>query len=111
MNDSFINKDPLLASSGLVPIYYWFYRTFGKEQSNVIRNFLVLFEKIRKSSRIIPTKVTYGKLEIGEKGNLDYINFDRLSKSLNDQASLQGCYNILESKWKIWIEEGKLDEK
>lgn len=113
MNDSFINKDTLLASSGLVPVYYWLYRTFGKEHKDELRNFLVQFEQMRKDSRKISTKEKSNVSETKkiEPKYLDYINFDRLSKSLNDQASLQGCYNILESKWIIWTHEGILDEK
>jgi hypothetical protein len=109
MNDSFINKDYLLASSGLVPVYYWFYRTNGGIR-NDMRNFLVQFEKKRKDSRKIATKSLEDESEIIDTKNLDYINFDRLSKSLNDQASLQGCYNILENKWLIWLSLESLDE-
>lgn len=96
MNNSFITKDPLLASSGLLPVYYWLFKTHGATHKNVIRNFLVQFEDKRKDSR----KVAFD--------DLDYVNFDRLSKSLNDQASLQGCYNILEKKFSHWIKNGQL---
>lgn len=108
MNDSFINKDPLLASSGLVPVYYWLYRTYGKEHKDEIRYFLVQFEKKRKGSRKISKEE---KVENLDSKILDYINFDRLSKSLNDQASLQGCYNILESKWIKWNKKEPLIEQ
>lgn len=96
MNDSFISKDPLLASSGLLPVYYWLFKTYGNLYKNIIRNFLVQFEDKRKESRKIALN------------DLDYINFDRLSKSLNDQASLQGCYIILEKKFNYWIQHEKL---
>ena len=96
MDSSFITKDPLLSSSGLIPIYYWFYRTFGEQYNAEIRNFLVQFEFQRKQSRKLPSQ------------NLDYVNFDIFSKSLNDQASLQGGYNILVSKWTQWKDKGNL---
>lgn len=96
MHDSFINNDPLLSSSGLIPVYYWLYRTYGKSNKNEIRNFLVQFNDKRMASR----KRTFN--------DADYVNFDRLAKSLNDQASLQGCYNTLEKKWKEWKRDGQL---
>lgn len=98
MNDSFIDKDPLLASSGLLPVYYWFYRTYGKNNKTKIRNFLVQFESKRKETRKLPAEPL--DLKNISTDDLDYITFDRFSKSLNDQASLQGAYNILEKKWR-----------
>ncbi len=92
MDSSFISKDPLLASSGMIPIYYWFYRTYGASQSNELRNFLVQFEQSRKNSK---------KLKDRE---LDYVNFDSFTRSINDQGGLQGAYNILLKKWKQWQE-------
>ena len=96
MDSSFITKDTLLSSSGLIPIYYWFYRTYGKQHKNEMRNFLVQFESNRKKSR-----------KVAEK-DLDYVNFDVFTKSLNDQASLQGGYNILVNKWNYWQANGTL---
>jgi hypothetical protein len=96
MNDSFIDKDPLLSTSGLIPVYYWLYRTYGKENKGEMRNFLVQFDEKRKENR---------KLKIVD---INYVTFDRLSKNSNDQSSLQGCYNILELKWKQWKLKGKL---
>lgn len=96
MDSSFITKDTLLTSSGLIPIYYWFYRTYGEQHKNEMRNFLVQFESNRKKSR-----------KVAEK-DLDYVNFDVFTKSLNDQASLQGGYNILVNKWNYWQENGTL---
>lgn len=96
MNDSFINKDKLLSTSGLVPVYYWFYRTYGKEHKGEIRNFLVQFDEKRIESKKLTSK------------DLDYINFDRMAKNSNDQTSLQGCYNILDNKWSRWTKDGTL---
>ena len=106
MDDSFVNKDTLLASSGLVPVFYWLYRTYGKESKDKIRNFLVHFEQKRKETRKITVKDSEGNPLIIGTENYNYFNFDRLSKSLNDQASLQGCYNILDLQWVKWNNEG-----
>jgi hypothetical protein len=91
MNSSFINKDPLLTSSGLIPVFYWFYKNYGLDHLSEIRNFLVVFEQNRKDNRKTSVK------------DSDYLNFDIFTKSLNDQSSLQGCYNILITKWRRWI--------
>ena len=101
MSKSFISSDPLLASSGLLPVYYWLYKTNGNSRNDILRNFLVQFEDKRKESRKNPTN---------EISDIDYINFDRYSKSLNDQASLQGCYNILERKLDFWLKNNRLPD-
>lgn len=96
MNKSFIKRDPLLKSSGLIPVYYWFYRSHGSQKNNPIRNFLVQFEQKRNANKK------------AERKSADFLNFDIFTKSLNDQGSLQGAYNILESKWIQWNEFGDL---
>ena len=95
MNKSFINKDPLLSSSGLIPVYYWFYRTYGDSFKN-IRNFLVKFEQGRKDNRN------------GISKDENYTNYDILTRSVNSQTNLQGLFNILSIKWKFWIEDGNM---
>ncbi len=96
MDTSFISKDPLLSSSGIVSIYYWLYRNFAKEHSSELRNFLVQFQLNRKKSKNI------------EGRDLDYTNFDIYTRSINNQAGLQGGYNALLNKWKQWQANGKI---
>ena len=38
MDSSFIAKDPLLSSSGLLVVYYWFFRTYGKVRTDCFRS-------------------------------------------------------------------------
>lgn len=95
MDNSFINNDPLLSSSGLIPVYYWFYRTYGDSHKD-IRNFLVQFEQKRKDNR-------QGILKDEE-----YTNYDIFTRSVNNQTNLHGLYNILVSKWQVWLEKGSL---
>ncbi|TDG34822.1 DUF262 domain-containing protein [Pedobacter changchengzhani] len=95
MNDSFINNDPLLSSSGLIPVYYWFYRTYGDLYKD-IRNFLVQFEQKRKANRT------------GILKDEEYTSYDTLTRSVNNQTNLQGLFNVLTSKWKVWLENGNL---
>ena len=96
MDSSFITKDPLLSSSGLIPIYYWFYRTYGEANKAEIRNFLVQFENNRKASRKKTLK------------DQDYADFDKLTRSINDQTSLLGAYNLLSNKWEVWKTKGSI---
>ncbi|MET3978828.1 hypothetical protein ABIB62_001398 [Mucilaginibacter sp. UYP25] len=95
MDNSFISKDPLLSSSGLIPVYYWFYRAYGDTHKD-IRNFLVQFELMRKGNRSAVLN------------EAEYISYDTLTRSVNSQTNLQGLFNILDSKWKVWLETGVL---
>ncbi len=83
MHSSFIQKDKLLSSSGIIPIYYWFYKNYYSKAPNLLRTFLVEFDEIRKSNRT------------AENPNTQLLIFDKLAKSLNDSSSLIGCYKIL----------------
>jgi hypothetical protein len=88
MNGIFDDKDSLLNSSGIIPVYYWFVRNNIKEADIVtIKNFFNYFDSQRKLTR-------EGKIV-----DSIYIVFDKLAKSLNDQGSLTGCYSILIDKW------------
>ena len=90
MNDSFMDKDKLLTSSGIIPVYYWLYK-HHLGNLDILREFLVTFQTTKnftiKHAQISDKEIDY-----------DYIKFAAYSKSLNDQNSLKGCYLILKSK-------------
>jgi hypothetical protein len=90
MDTSFISRDPLLSSSGLMVIYYWFFRSYGEQYKEIIRNFLVDFDRKRKENKKNPR-------------DNEYLEFDLLTRSINSQTNLQGCFNILVRKWDQWI--------
>jgi hypothetical protein len=90
MDEAFITKDPLLGSSGILTIYYWFFKHFGESFSKSIRNFLVDFDRYRKQAKIRTA------------GLEDYVNFNSFTRSINDQSSLQNAYNILADQWTSW---------
>ncbi len=94
MDSSFIAKDPLLSSSGLLVVYYWFFRTYGEPSKHLIRNFLVHFDRLRKENKTSQT-------------DKDLVEFDLLTRSINNQTNLQGCYNILTKKWEEWASVNK----
>jgi len=100
MDEAFITKDPLLSSSGILTIYYWFFKNFGKSYTKSIRDFLVDFDKYRKQAK--------AKKATSE----DYVNFNSFTRSINDQSSLQNAYNILEKRWQSWKKsKGVLPDK
>lgn len=96
MNKSFIVNDPLLSSSGLVPVYYWLFRNYGKQNADKIRNFLILFDGARKGHKN------------GLSYDFDYLNFNSYARSVNNQSNLQGMYNIIEKKWLLYISSGEV---
>jgi hypothetical protein len=97
MDSAFIPKDPLLSSSGLMVVYYWLFRTYGGANKQIIRNFLVDFDRNRKENK-------------RTQKDKDFTDFDLLTRSINNQANLQGCYNILVKKWEEWINTNKKAE-
>lgn len=97
MNSSFIDKDKLLSSSGIIPIYYWFYRSNYEKYPNQLRIFLVEFDDLRKQARHSSTPDT------------QLLIFEKLAKSLNDSSSLVGCYNILTDYFTKYLQKQSLD--
>ena len=80
MYTSFLDKDNLLKSSGLIPVYYMLFKEFS--------NSTTLRKKAIKLSKE------------GSTVDVDYLKFENFTKSMNDQGSLKGCYDILEKKLK-----------
>ncbi|SCX96500.1 Protein of unknown function DUF262 [Nonlabens sp. Hel1_33_55] len=96
MRKSFLDKDPLLRSSGLIPVYYKLYSDLGNDN---LRSFLVEFHKNRLIAK--ETEKVNGKTLFVE----DYITFSSLSRSLNTQKALSECYKILRRKFKEYGNE------
>lgn len=78
MAEVFINKDPLLKSSGALTIYYWLFKNFTKEYKGKIREFLVKFEQDRKHS-----------------SEQELFTYGIAIRSPNDPGSMTRAYNIL----------------
>lgn len=91
MTHVFRPKDPLLASQGPVPVYYWLVRTYGPQAN--LREFLVNFERTRQENS--------NKTKKGDKESIDQelLTYDVLSRNTNDQGSLLGRYRILERRY------------
>lgn len=95
MTNIFQSRDPLLTSQGSIPVYYWLVRSL--DSTIKLREFLVRFEKKRKSNRIS----TNSKPEESDK---ELLRYDVLNRSTNDQGSLQGRFDILLRRFKAFIE-------
>ena len=83
----FDDKDSMLLSSGIIPVYYWFIKNNINVNNAEIKDFLKDFHSKRLETRS------------GDIIDNDYLIFDKLTKSLNDQGSLQSTYSILTKKW------------
>lgn len=96
MSEIFIPRDPLLASAGIIPVYYWFIRGIPEEQRFGVRQFLNDFELQRKENREM-------QKDVGEDSlNPSLARFDTLNRSTNDQQSHIGRIQILEEFFNQW---------
>jgi hypothetical protein len=87
----FTERDPLLAGQGVFPVYYWLVRNTDPDYHDEIRPFLVAFEEARKRNREIardPERISELDPEL--------TTYDQLNRSINDQGSIEGRYEILE---------------
>ena len=90
MQRVFLPKDQLLASAGIVPVYYWLVRSLSPERQNQLRTFLVDFEDVRRKNRELLK-------ERPESNKVDsqLVEYDNYNRSTNDQLSHDGRFRIL----------------
>jgi len=93
LTEIFLPKDKLLASAGVLPVYYWFIRSLNDKQHNNVRDFLVRFEEARRANR--------KKAESGSTAGIDrqLLEYDNFNRSTNDLASHVGRVAILQKKF------------
>jgi hypothetical protein len=95
MSQVFITSDPLLASQGPIPLYYWFVRDHFQD-INRIREFLVDFERTRRLNQ----QESREQNGIADSELLDY---DILNRSVNDKVSLVRRFEILNNRFKRFL--------
>lgn len=92
LSSEFNDRDPLLASQGNIPVYYW----FAKENPrlvNELHDFLEEFtEEIRGGISVQRDDPTAADPEL--------VSYYTMSRTTNDQASLEGRYRILQRRMK-----------
>jgi hypothetical protein len=86
----FIDRDPLLASHGLIPLIYALVKN-NPDKQLIIRDFLLEFETDRKTSQML------AKLDDSFVDN-DMAAFGAAVRSINDAGSLSAAYKILERR-------------
>lgn len=97
MNIVFLPEDPLLGSSGLVPVYYWFVRNREQSKLHRVREFLVWFENLRQQNRAMLAD-SDGQALIDPRLS----NYDNLNRSTNDVGSHVGRIEVLEQFFRSW---------
>ncbi len=97
MSSVFLPHDPLLSSSGLIPVYYWFIRNRDELDLHIVREFLVWFERQRLSNRQLLAE-SEGQKFIDARLS----NYDNLNRSTNDIGSHLGRIEILEQFFGSW---------
>jgi hypothetical protein len=95
MEKIFREKDPILRSTGGIPVYYWLTRNEVSHRS-LIRPFLESFLK-RLRANFELTK------EYPRRGDPELNQYYTRSRTTNDQASLADRYHILEKHFKKFV--------
>jgi hypothetical protein len=92
MSEVFIDKDPLLGSEGIVPVYYWFIRGVDQAKLKLVREFLVKFRCELEGNNL--------KIKNGEKDvDADLAAYQAASRSTNDQGSFKTRTDILKRRF------------
>lgn len=100
----FKEKDPLLASSGQIPVYYWLARNNWNDDPSSFRAFLDHFDdQVKKQYRNLP-------IDPGEDAIM-LTEYYRLTRTVNDKESIEGRYKMLASQWKLWNERTQASAK
>jgi Protein of unknown function DUF262 len=90
----FLPRDRLLASAGILPVYYWLVRNLNEDNYPYIRQFLVEFEEKRRSNRRLAEESPLENLI-----DRQLIEFDAFNRNTNDLSSHVGRVNILASRF------------
>lgn len=97
MTAIFLPNDNLLASAGTLPVYYWFVRNQPSYTDTLIREFIVNFERNRKTNR---DKI---KDHVMEGIDSTLVEYDNYNRSTNDQKSHLGRLRILQERFVYFL--------
>jgi hypothetical protein len=90
----FIDRDPLLSSFGLIPLFYELAKRHP-EKTNEIRSFLVWFNSQRDIAK------ANAKID-PESADKDLLAFEGAVRSINDAGGLETAYKIFEQRFRIF---------
>ncbi|HAJ01179.1 MAG TPA: hypothetical protein DCL97_10945, partial [Dehalococcoidia bacterium] len=88
MSRVFLERDNLLSSQGPITLFYWVIRNVQRHRIRQVREFLVEFERIRRSNREL-AKVN------PQKADSAILLYDSQNRSVDDQLSLERRYEFL----------------
>jgi len=86
----FLPRDKLLASAGVVPVFYWFVRRVSPVQARFVREFLVRFEYERRENR-----KEFAQDIDSPSVDKELVEYDNFNRSTNDGVSHAGRVEIL----------------
>ena len=101
MTEIFLPHDRLLLSAGTVPVYYWFSRSVPTKSQRFIRQFLISFEEARRLNRQLNTEEPPSA-----EADRVLVDFDNFNRNTNDQASHEGRFKILRSRFATYLKQG-----
>jgi hypothetical protein len=99
MTTIFKDYDPVLSTTGPIPLYYWFVKNTPTNK-RYIRAFLEEFSEDVKSN-----------LEVSqdnpERADAELTSYYTMGRTTNDQASLSGRYDILQKRFRKFLARRK----
>jgi len=98
MSAVFLPGDRLLASAGLVPVYYWFVRDLSAPEIARAREFLARFEEERGENRRLVTDAPTSK-----RIDSELLEYDNYNRSTNDEVSHNARIRILRRRFKSFL--------
>lgn len=103
LTNEFQDRDKLLSSAGNIPIYYWFAKQHPRFV-NEIRDFvLFLTDEIKEAVQMQRTNPVAANAQI--------LSYYTMSRTTNDQASLEGRYKIFEKLFREWQKPAPIRRK
>ncbi len=106
MTGIFIEHDPLLGTQGPLVPYYWLVRSTSPERHSSIRPFLVAFDELRRHNRQLAKQT-----RAGDEEDSELARYDRLNRSINDAASIEGRFEILLGRFRLFEETGEVERQ
>lgn len=103
MQRVFVSRDPLLRTQGPLVPYYWFVRTVPVKQHRLVRPFLIRFEDLRAANRKLARDI-----RTVASADPELLRYDALNRSINDQGSIEGRYEILLERFREFAAVGDL---
>lgn len=89
----FEEKDPLLASSGNIPVYYWWARS-NRKFVNDLHGFLTELTAAVKEARL--------DQKVGNRTDSRLLSYYTASRTTNDSKSLELRLKLMDDLYKVW---------